>query len=162
MNFQAEKDWAVTRLSVERGRQPAFLSEAERDAAERLRADYTRGSLMPSVAQSWNFQPRERSVPGGARDLSDNAIDARNRIEKAVAAIGPELSDLVLDVACHLKGLELVERERGWPARSAKMLLKAGLGILARHYGFTGAPVRRASAMRTWRQADARPKIANR
>lgn len=159
MMFAGEKDWVITRLSAERGRQPAFLSEAERDAAERLRADFTRGALMPSITQRWDLQPRDRSQSRGANELSDNAIDARARVEKAIAAIGPELSDLVMDVACHLKGLELVERERGWPARSAKMLLKAALGILARHYGFTGAPVRRSGAMRSWKAADARPEI---
>ncbi|MEN3791971.1 DUF6456 domain-containing protein [Fulvimarina sp. MAC3] len=162
MMFSGEKDWAVTRLSVDRGRQPAFLNEAERDAAERLRADFTRGALMPSVTQRWDAQPRDRSAPRGTNDLSDNAIDARARVDKAVAAIGPELSGLVMDIACHLKGLELVERERGWPARSAKMLLKAGLGILARHYGFTGVPARRSGALRAWKAEDARPDLTGR
>ena len=68
-------------------------------------------------------------------DLSDNALDARSRLEQAVAVLGPDLSGVVLDVCCFLKGLEGIERERRWPPRSAKLMLRTGLDLLAAHYG---------------------------
>ena len=135
--FKSEGDWAVARLSAARGRTSAFLSAEESEAAERLRADHHMGSQMASITQRWDLSPRS-GRGRGAEDLSDAALDARARLDRALGAVGPELSGLLLDICCHLKGLEEVERERLWPARSAKMLLKAGLGILARHYGITG------------------------
>ena len=157
--FKSEGDWVVARLSAPRGRAAAFLTAEESEAAERLRADHHRGSQMASITQRWDLSPRS-GRGRGAEDLSDAAMDARARIDRAIEAVGPELSGLLLDVCCHLKGLEEVERERLWPARSAKMLLKAGLGILARHCGIAGRSAV-AAGIRRWRDADARPVVSS-
>ena len=151
----------LARLATRKGKDGrSFLSEAEAMSGERLRADFTRAGLTPGITQRWDAAPRSRGAPTGAKDLSDSAIDARSRMNDAVKAIGPELSGVVLDVCCFLKGLELVERERQWPVRSAKLMLKAGLAALGRHYGFAAEPgSERRAVIRRWGAKDYRPSI---
>jgi len=136
-----------------------FLSAEEYQAGERLRADYTRGRIMPRLGANWvaSVSSGRRSGAGGIAELTDAALAARQRVENAVTAVGPELSGVLIDVCCFLKGLELVETERGWPVRSAKVVLKAALAALARHY----CPVKEAKRPRTlhWGTADYRPSI---
>ncbi|MXN65733.1 hypothetical protein GR183_12530 [Stappia sp. GBMRC 2046] len=105
------------------------------EAGERLRRDHEFGQIRPGLAtQVWGAQARGGGKAGGAIDLSDAAMDARDRVERALEDVGPELSGVLVDVCCYLKGLETVERERRWPARSAKIVLALGLDRLARHY----------------------------
>jgi len=148
----------LVRLKDRNGR--PFLDEGEFRAGERLRADYTRGRIMPRLGANW-----EASVSSGGRadgsgitELTDAALAARQRVDAALRAVGPELSGLLVDVCCFLKGLEQVERERGWPVRSAKVVVKTALGALARHYH----PPRRerhGSPILHWGTDDFRPRI---
>jgi len=148
----------LARLRLRDGR--SFLSTGEVEAGERLRADYTRGRIMPRLGANWEaaVAPGRRSSAGHAADLTDAALSARRRVEDALGAVGPELSGLLVDVCCFLKGMELVERERGWPVRSAKVVLKTALGALARHY----RPPASAKAHRPvlhWGAEDFRPAM---
>lgn len=114
-----------------------FLDAREFRAGERLRADYARGRIAPRLGVNWGAvgsAGRGRGDAGGIAELTDAALGARRRVEAAIEAVGPELSGVLIDVCCFLKGLEQVEMERRWPARSAKVVLKTALGALARHY----------------------------
>lgn len=123
----------LVRLKTKAGR--PFLAAGEFEAGERLRADYTRGRLMPRLGANWIASVASgRRAGGGVAELTDAALGARLRVEGAIAAVGPELSGVLIDVCCFLKGLEQVESERGWPVRSAKIVLKTALAALARHY----------------------------
>lgn len=139
-----------------------FLSRAEFDAGERLRADYTRGQLMPRLGANWtaSVASGRRGADNSIADLTDSALAARLRVDHAIAAVGPELSGVLIDICCFLKGLELVEKERGWPVRSAKLMLKTALGALSRHYRPPAA--RRAASARPlhWGAEDYRPRIS--
>lgn len=137
-----------------------FLSDREWRAGERLRADYTRGQIMPRLGANWvaTVASGRRGVAGGLTDLTDAALAARQRVEHAIEAVGPELQGVLIDVCCFLKGLEQVEIERGWPVRSAKVVLKTALGALARHYepAGTSKPTRKTLH---WGAADYRPAL---
>lgn len=140
----------------------SFLTAREFRAGERLRADYSRGSLMPRMGVNWGAAAggrRRLSDVNGVADLTDAALAARQRVEKAVRAVGPELAGVLIDACCFLKGLERIEAERLWPARSAKVVLKSALAALARHY----EPPRAAAAERLpilhWGSDDYRPSI---
>lgn len=140
----------------------AYLTGEEFEAGERLRSDYTRAQLMPRLGIDWD-QPvpgRNRGFRDAALNLAESAIAARMRVEKAIDAVGPELSGVLIDICCFLKGLETVERERQWPVRSAKLMLKMALGTLARHYNppSSAAPLRRRHH---WGADDYRPVIGN-
>jgi hypothetical protein len=140
-------------LMRRRGRDgEAFLTASEFQAGERLRADYTRGQIMPRLGANWEAS--------GIADLTDSALAARIRVENAVRAVGPELSGILIDVCCFLKGMETVEMERGWPVRSAKIVLKTALGVLSRHYNPRDGRERRTRQTLHWGAADYRPSIS--
>jgi len=134
----------------------AFLTAGEFQAGERLRADYTRGQIMPRLGANWVASVSSGRRDGGIADLTDAALGARIRVENAIRAVGPELSGILIDVCCFLKGMETVEMERGWPVRSAKIVLKTALGALSRHYNPNGQRPRQTLH---WGAEDYRPVI---
>ena len=89
-------------------------------------------------------------------------IAARERVCRALAAVGPDLAGVLIDVCCHLKGLEASEKASGWPQRSGKIILQIALRQLARHYGMLPLPVAPGPPpvrVRHWGAGDYRPQI---
>lgn len=125
-----------------------FLSDTEVEAGERLRRDYTLAGLSARVTADWAAMAahvdQSRSGPTSRADVSLAALDARRRVERALARVGPGLGDVLVETCCHLAGLEQAEHTLGWPQRSAKIVLKIALARLADHYGLglTGSPKR--------------------
>jgi len=135
-----------------------WLNELEFRAGERLRADFEKAQLQPRISANWVSSIATQSKKqNGAAEISDFSIDARCRVEKAINAIGDDLSGVALDICCFLKGLELVERERSWPPRSAKLMLRTALRALADHYGIS--QTNQSTRMRNWNTPDYRPSI---
>jgi hypothetical protein len=138
-------DW-LARRTDKAGR--AMVDSAQLLAGERLRADFTRAGLTPAITTRWDASGVRGSAPEAFPDM---VLAAKARLNSALAAVGPELSGVLLDVCCFLKGLEQVEHERAWPARTAKVVLGLGLDRLARHYGLeTRATGRARAAVRAW------------
>ncbi|WP_152981958.1 DUF6456 domain-containing protein [Prosthecomicrobium hirschii] len=137
-----------------------LVPEAEFRAGERLRIEFARAGLMPSVTSNWRTGLASAGgARGGPADATDAALAARDRVRRALDAVGPELSGILVDVCCFLKGLEAVEAERRWPARSAKVVLRLALARLAGHYDGPRPEARRSAPMRHWGAPDYRPEV---
>jgi hypothetical protein len=139
-----------------------FLDAAQREAGERFRRDIEQAQLLQRVTANWetSINAARRGSDAGAV-VSEVAIDARRRLARAFDAVGPEMAGLVTDVCGYLKGLEIVESERGWPPRSAKVVLRIALDRLARHYGLAveARGRDRADALLHWGAEDYRPRM---
>jgi hypothetical protein len=129
----------------------ALIEPIQLMAGERLRAEFTRAQLMPRVTANWNAAVADGARGASAAGFTDAVLSARQRVNRALDAVGPEFSGLLLDVCCFLKSLPDVEGERGWPARSGKVVLQLGLDRLARHYGLDAAAHGKArSKVQAW------------
>ena len=138
-----------------------LIGATDFEAGERLRADFERAHLNPRVTASWDPTAlpgrQSRGAPGVGMELSEGVLAAKQRVDAALKAVGPELSGMLLDVCCFLKGLEQAERNGGWPRRSGKVVLQLGLAHLARHYGLERVERRGPGKIRAWGAPGYRP-----
>jgi hypothetical protein len=154
--FVDESESPLAWLARRKGRDGKPLIEAVQFlAGERLRSDFTRANLTPSVTSSWDpSRAQGRGGQSGGGTFTDAVVAAREQVKRALNAVGPEFAGLLLDVCCFLKGLEDIERERRWPPRSAKIVVQLALDRLARHYGLAvEARGRVHAAIQTWLDA---------
>jgi hypothetical protein len=187
-DFQAQHQQRTTRIiDVEGAKRPAIVNEAESPlawlasrkdkngaplltafqlrAGERLRADYEFAGLTARVTASWSPVASGGSGSNSQNDaaaLQDHILAARQRVVRAVAAVGPELCGILIDVCCHLKGIEEAEKAEGLPQRSGKVVLQIALTRLARHYGLVSDAELTARVQRKlvhWGTEDYRPKM---
>lgn len=103
------------------------------DAGERLRADWERAQLQPSVTMRWD----PVRIKGGAdSDLSpsERQLAAKARFDGAVAAAGKGLEDVLWRVVCAGESLPTAEKALAWPARSGKLVLRLALERVADFY----------------------------
>jgi hypothetical protein len=144
-----------------------LLADAEFDAGERLRADFWFAQMTPRTTANWSLLLSGggggKGAPDIGPDIRDSVAAAKERVRRALSAVGPDLAGVLIDVCCHLKGLEASERASGWPQRSGKIILQIALRQLARHYGMlppahatdAGGTVR----VRHWGATGYRPEI---
>ena len=107
------------------------------DAGERLRADFERAQLSPSVTMRWDPVRVDCGNSGASGDgltPSEFQIAAKARFDGAMAEAGAGLSDILWRVACACESLPEAERDLGWPARSGKLVLKLALDRVADFY----------------------------
>ncbi|HEY0920501.1 DUF6456 domain-containing protein [Devosia sp.] len=141
------------------GETAPFLQRHQVEAGERVRRLAEQARLMPRLTM--NYSGAHRAARGGRRgpaEIGELAADARAALAEIHRVLPADCAGVVLDVCGLLKGLQLVEAERGWPRRSAKLVLRIGLEQLAQHYGLAPLAVGGASSRRhAWLDEGARP-----
>lgn len=109
------------------------LEERLFDAGERLRADYERAQLSPSLTMRWD-PVRIRGSGDHGLNPTERQIAARRRFDEAVATAGAGLADILWRVVCAGETLPVAEKSLGWPIRSGKLVLKIALERVADYY----------------------------
>lgn len=113
-----------------------WLTPIEAAAGERLREDFESLGTQGRMTMAWDAGPR---VEGGRPGLAPAERDAaaRQRIAKALDAVGPGLRGILESVCLLGSALETAERSLKLPRRAGKTVLKLALQSLARHYRMT-------------------------
>ena len=121
------------------GNGKSFLAAHHVLAAIRLERLIARARLTTRLTMSYDpaRAGEKRQNGNGAADLADSASAARQQLARLAEALPAECWGVLFDVCGLGKGLQLVETERRWPRRSAKLVLRIGLSQLAAHWGLT-------------------------
>jgi hypothetical protein len=102
-------------------------------AGERLRADYERAQLAPSITMRWD-PVRIRSNADAGLSPTERQIAAKRRFDGAIRAAGKGLEDVLWRVVCSGDSLPMAEKTLEWPARSGKLVLRIALDRVADFY----------------------------
>jgi Domain of unknown function (DUF6456) len=143
-------------------RRPTSMPSHQMEAAERIADDFQTGQMVPRVTSNWDRAALGAIADGGRNpsgrgvEISERISGAQERVRRALADAGPEFADVLIDLCCLETGVETFETKRGWPRRSAKLVLSLALERLARHYGIIGQGPRHGRTQR-WGSRDYRP-----
>jgi hypothetical protein len=117
----------------------AFLQPHHLEAARRLEGLVLRASIAPRTTMS--YDPTRvgsgRAAGNTVAEASDGANQARHHLGRLAASLPADCWGVVFDVCALGKGLQVVEAERRWPRRSAKLVLRIALEQLAGVLGLT-------------------------
>jgi len=126
----------LTALAARKGKDGRPLIGARQlEAGLRLAEDFHEAGIMPALVRDYQQTVRRagRAGPVGLMP-ADVRIEAKRRYDRAIAALGPQLSDIAVRVCCWNEGLGPAESALGWPVRSGKLVLAIALDRLADHY----------------------------
>ena len=129
----------LARLAARDATGSAFLGPHHMAAATRLEQLIRRAQLAPRVTMSYNPASLGGARSGnGVETASDGAADARLRLSRLASLLPADCWGVLFDVCGLGKGLQLIETERRWPRRSAKLVLRIALDHLASQFGLSG------------------------
>ncbi len=116
------------------------LTDRQLLAGEKLRGDYEAAAMGPNVTMRWENIPLSREKRGSPSGLNqtERMISSKARFDDALAALGPDLSDIAWRVICAGEAMPVAEREMAWPVRSGKLVLRIALDRLAAFYRLPG------------------------
>jgi len=144
-----------------------LLSQEQYDAGERLRSDFEKARMSPRITSDITVpmtSSSKRRNGDSTKNLAmnDTAIAAKQRFFKALDAVGADLVDVLIEVCCHLRGLDEAEKQLRLPQRSGKIVLGIALTRLGQHYGMivhTSAHQYKSPSLRHWGDESYRPKV---
>lgn len=110
------------------------LSDRQYRAGDLIRNDWEKAGLGPRVTMRWDPMPPGGQGGAAAPDPSARQMAARDRLEGALRAAGPGLSDILWRVVCAGEGLAAAERALHWPGRAGKLVLTLALDRVAEWY----------------------------
>lgn len=110
-----------------------LLSDRQFDAGERLRADWERAQLAPSITMRWDAV-RVKGGPDSGLTAGERQIAAKERFDAAIAEAGTGLSEILWRVVCAGESLPQAEKALAWPVRSGKLVLSIALDRVADFY----------------------------
>ena len=113
-----------------------MVTDRQFAAGELIRRDYETALLGPRVTMQWSNFSRD-GYRRGAHDHGSATIAqiaAKQRFDKAVAAVGPGLADIVWRVICAGESVPCAEKALKWPARAGRLVLTLALDRVADHY----------------------------
>lgn len=113
-----------------------LIDQRQFDAGEKLRTDWERANLSPSITMRWDAAPLSRGSRGSGDHLepSERQAAARQRFDAAMTALGRDLNDIAWRVICSGEAMPLAEKALGWPVRSGRLVLRLALDRLADFY----------------------------
>ena len=116
----------------------SFLSPHHLAAAERLERLIQRSQISQRVTMSYDpAHVGRRGGGNGVETASDSAASARQRLNALAASLPPDCWGVLFDHCGLGKGMQMIETERRWPRRSAKLVLRIGLDQLAAQFGLS-------------------------
>lgn len=138
MPHSTRDDDILARLASRDATGQAFLGAHHLAAATRLEQLIRRAQLAPRVTMSYNPASVGGARAGnGVETASEGAADARLRLSRLASRLPADCWGVLFDVCGLGKGLQLVETERRWPRRSAKLVLRIGLDQVASQFGLS-------------------------
>jgi hypothetical protein len=109
------------------------LSDRQFEAGERLRLDWERAQLAPSLTMRWD-PVRVRGTGEQGLTAGERQTATKARFDGALAAAGSGLADILWRVVCAGESLPTAERTLAWPVRSGKLVLRIALDRVAEFY----------------------------
>ena len=140
----------IKRLSRSTSGEKPFLAPHHVLAAAKVSNVIARAQLRTHVTQDLSALalPKAPGGAGGGHDVSDMAIDHRRKLSSLLDQLPSDCRRILLDVCGFEKRLQLIEFEMGWPQRSAKVVLRMALEMVAAHWGIDEVAVGPNSANR--------------
>lgn len=142
------------------GGKKRFLETHHIEAGERFHRLFERAQLRKRTTMSYSAEQTVSSKRrmASSDDLTDMAMDARRQMEGLCASMPADCRGVLFDVCGFEKGLQAIEVERGWPRRSAKLVLRIGLEQLAASFGLSASAVGKShKPVVTWMGEGAKP-----